>query len=276
MSRTSATPDSSAPDAAPAVDGPADGPDPGSGGRPWTSRLSAGHGLMLLAGLVAAVANFAYLRSQSDQLEVLVAAGDLRPGQVITAEQVERRTVQASGRLADALVRPGELDGREVVAAAPLPAGTALRDADLQPVAAGGGNRRMSIPVEPARAAGGRIAPGDRVDVIHVVDGRAGYVVAGAPVLAVERVGGAAGLAGTGSLSLTVAVGAEAALCLARAIESGALDVVVSTGQEPVAPGGCTPGRSTPGRSTPGTSTPGMTDPGTAQASVPESGEVGS
>ncbi len=222
------------------------------------SRLSAGHAVMLLAGLVAAVANFAVLRGHSDRVEVLVAGVDLRAGQTVTADQLETRAVALEGAVLEALLTPAELTGGEVVATAPVAAGSPVRDGDLRAAAAADGQRRMSLPVDPARAAGGRIAVGDRIDVIRTVDGRSGYVVSGAPVLEVRDPDGPATLGGSGTLALTIAVDAGAALCLAGAIEDGALDVLVSTGRDPVPATGC--GAGTP--DAPGAASPPVADAG--------------
>lgn len=200
--------------------------------RPWTTRVSRGHLVVLFAGLVAAVTNFAVLRGQLDRVRVLVAAEDLHAGQVVTGDLVEARTVRVEGPILDALLGPGDVDGaRPLVAATALEAGTPLRGSDLRPVAAADGKRRMSVPVDPARAAGGAIAVGDRVDVIHVVAGIARYVVTDARVLEVDRPPDPVPLGGSGGLSLTLEVDAGAALCLSRAIQDGSLDVLVATGQ---------------------------------------------
>lgn len=194
--------------------------------------MSRGHLVVLLAGLVAAVTNFAVLRGQLDRVGVLVAAEDLHAGQLVTGDLVEVRTVRVEGPLLDALLGPGDLEAAgDLVAVTALEAGTPLRGSDLRPVAATEGRRRMSVPVDPGRAAGGAIAVGDRVDVIHVVAGIARYVVTDARVLEVDRPRDPVPLGGSGGLSLTLEVDAGAALCLSRAIQDGSLDVIVATGQ---------------------------------------------
>lgn len=189
---------------------------------------------MVVAGLVAAGANLAVLQGGRERVEVMVAARDLRAGEPVTPDRLEARSVPLDGTILEALLVPGDLDGTPMVTATALPAGTPLRDADLRPVVAPAGKRRMSLPVDPARAVGGRIEVGDRVDVIHIVDGVARYVVSGAPVLEVNRPRGPLTLGETDRLSLTITVDTGAALCLARAIEDGSVDVVVSTGQQPI------------------------------------------
>ena len=54
--------------------------------RRWTSRLSMGHGLMLAAGLLAALLNLALLRGGGETVLVAVAAGDIQPGERLTAD----------------------------------------------------------------------------------------------------------------------------------------------------------------------------------------------
>lgn len=200
-----------------------------------TSRLSSGHVLVIVAALLAAVANYAVLRGGETEVVVMVAAADIPAGSVITADHLRPAVVGSELGALDQLVTRddvGHLDGR--VAAVAIPAGAPLRQSDLVPASSpGAGERRISIPIERDRAVGGAIVPEDRIDVIRVVEGEASYLVSGARVLAVAD----ASDAGLGSMSgfhVTIAVDADTALCLASAIESGGLTVVLSTGQEPV------------------------------------------
>ena len=119
---------------------------------------------------------------------------------------------------------PGRVATRAVTAGAPL------APADLAARAAPDGLRAMAVPVATAHAVGGRLGPGDRVDV---VDTTATFVARGAEVLAVgPGSGGGFGDAG-GERFVTVAVDAETALRLAHAAADGKVDVVRSTGAPP-------------------------------------------
>lgn len=203
-------------------------------------RLSGGHLAMLLAGLIAAAANYALLRGDGATVTVLVAARDVTVGEVITAGSIRPASLRIDEDLAARLLRPDEAaDYVGAVAAAPLAAGDPVRRSDLRPAAAGtGGLRSMSIPVERAHAAGGHIDPGDRVDVVAVRDGTARYVLAGAQVLAVTR-GGEGALEGLDRFAVTVAVDGHGALCVAEALATGGVEVLVSTGAEPVEATAC-------------------------------------
>lgn len=199
---------------------------------------------MILAGLVAALANVAAIRAGSSSVPVLVLREDVAIGERITPDQLRAVDARLDPEVLATLVRPelvraGGLDGQ--VAVAPLTAGTPLRLADLRPTAAEApGLRRISIPLRPEAAVGGAIEVDDRVDVIAVDGGRARYLVAGARVLAKASTGGTA-LGPMSSWYVTVGVDERTALCLAAAIERGGLMLVLSTGQEPAETTPCDP-----------------------------------
>ena len=210
-------------------------PDPAVRRRGLLSRLSAGHLVILLAALVAGVANYAALAARDDSVRVAVAARDLRAGDVVTAGQLAFAELRADPRLLTTLLQPGDVaavDGHVLKVAAR--AGELVRAGDLQPQAAAAGQRAMSIPIEPEHAVAGALEAGDRVDVIEVADGTAAYLVTDAEVLDVPdtSAGGIAG--GLRSFSVSLAVDAEAALRIAVAIREGQLELVRSTGAVPV------------------------------------------
>ncbi len=196
--------------------------------------MSLGHLAVLGVGLVAVVLNYALLRARDDTVRVAVAARDLVAGATVTPDAFRFTRARLDGQVLDTLLRPetlGEVDGW--VAIAPVPAGELVKRSDLLPAAAQGGRRAMSLPLEPEHAAGGALTPGDRVDVVEVHGDTARYVVTGAEVLAVADPGTATGLAGTGAFSVTLAVDDRAALRLALAIRSDAVEVVRATGAPP-------------------------------------------
>jgi Flp pilus assembly protein CpaB len=96
--------------------------------------------------------------------------------------------------------------------------------------AAPDGLRAMSIPVDASRAAGGRIEPGDRVDVVFAGTHEASIIVPDARVLAVDE----PGRGGIGEVArpftITVAVDAHQSQLLAAAIADGELSVTRTTG----------------------------------------------
>ncbi|HUH08238.1 MAG TPA: RcpC/CpaB family pilus assembly protein [Egibacteraceae bacterium] len=189
---------------------------------------------MITAALVALVANYGVLRSQDDTARVAVAAIELRPGAVLTSASFAFTDIDADDALLATLLEPDRAAAMVgSIASASLRPGDLIRAGDLVEPAAPSQRRAMSIPVEPARAVGGQLRSGDRVDVIEVRDGAASYVVTDAEVLAVADPGGARGLSGLGAFSITVAVDDAAALRLAAAIQADRVQIVRSTGSAP-------------------------------------------
>ncbi|NIA24459.1 MAG: Flp pilus assembly protein CpaB [Gammaproteobacteria bacterium] len=194
-------------------------------------RFSTGHWVMLVAGLVAVVLNFAYLRSQQNTIDVAVAAEDIPAGARLVTEMVRFTPVHAQNDVEDRMVGTGELDGLiGMVVARSIPSGTLLSRRDF--VMLSSTVRAMSIPVDPEHAVGGALRPGDRVDVLQSADGIARYVLVGAEVLMVSDGSGGA-LGGAGRYAVTVALDAESALEVAAALSEGTLDLVRSTGAAP-------------------------------------------
>lgn len=206
-------------------------------------RLSLGHAVMLLAGLLAATANLVVLRNAQATVPIVVARTPIAAGAPVTAELLEVVEGRLAADIRRQLLAPASLDGGldGQVAAVAIPAGVPVRLADLRDAASTeAGARRISLPVPRERAVGGRIRPEDRVDVIRVVDGDAHYVVSGARVLDVAD-DSAAALGGLSAFSVTIAVDAEVALCLAEAMDTGQLTILLSTGQEPIPVEPCRP-----------------------------------
>jgi hypothetical protein len=89
----------------------------------------------------------------------------------------------------------------------------------------------MSLPVPVEHAAGGSLVAGDRVDVIAVSDGVAGFVAVDLEVTSVAD--GASGAIGTvSSYHLVVNVDSDEALRLAEALAAGPVEIVRATGAE--------------------------------------------
>lgn len=213
--------------------------------RPARPRLrwSAGHLVVALAAVLAAVANLAVLRSADATVGVLSLAAPATAGQPLAElalTTVDLRVDDARAR--DALLLAVDRERAvDRVLATDLPAGAPLRWSDLRDPAAGAdGLRRMSVPVRPELAVGGALRPGDRVDVIQVTDGVGRYLVSSAEVLAVATPGDGS-FAELVTYHLTIAVEPDVALCLAAAIDADQVSVVMATGQEPVATAGCPP-----------------------------------
>jgi Flp pilus assembly protein CpaB len=219
------TPDTTAPAAQP---GPAPGPR-----RPASrSRLSFGHVVTLLAGLLATVLVFSVLRERDATFLATAAGAEIRAGTTVEATALRTVAVRVPADVRGRLVVPAALDRfRGWIATRTLQPGELLSRGDLRPPAAPSALRAMSIPVEAAHAVGGALAAGDRLDVIEVDEGgQASYVVTGAEVLAVNRPDSGVIGAAASSPSLTVAVDARQALHLAAAIRGGRFELVRSTG----------------------------------------------
>lgn len=177
-----------------------------------------------------------YLALQDRSATVLVAIADvpLAQGSVFTAADVRLVEVAADFEGLDGLVRGeelGGLDGRIVVHA--IPAGGLIGGASLVEPGSHEGLRVMSIPIAVEHAVGAGVGPGDRVDVISVVDGVALFVAMDLEVVgAADRENGR--LSAAGSYFVVVAVDTDEALAIATAIDHGSVEVVRSTGALPL------------------------------------------
>jgi Flp pilus assembly protein CpaB len=204
--------------------------------RGWTTRLSTGHAVMVLAGLLGVVLTLGVLRDDREGTAVLVAASDLVPGTVLDRASVRVARVDASADLLAELVPAdtvaavdGSVATQPVAAGAPLP-----RDAVAE-AASGSATRSMSFPLPRARALGGALEAGERVDVLGVAQGaaEAAYVMTDAEVLAVA--GADRGPLGTSDeLTVTLAVDSDAARRVAAALEAGTVTLVRATGAPPM------------------------------------------
>lgn len=198
--------------------------------RPWWTRLSAAQVFVVVAGVLAFLANLVVLRGSDDPTLVAVAARDLAAGERITADDVSLEPVDAEDSILGSFVTdPDWLEGR--VVAVPVPESSPIVAGMLRSVAAPDGLRALSLPVPRERAVGGGLEVGDRVDVISVTDGVSRYVAAGVEVLAVPAE--QTGLAGAGTHFVVVAVDADQALALTAAVAAGGIDLVRSTGADP-------------------------------------------
>jgi len=201
--------------------------------REFSSRVSTGHVVMLLAGALGVLLTLAVLRSADDTRPVLVAARDLAPGTVLNDASVRVTQVHAGasvlatlfgadqlaalrGRIVTATVQEGELVARGAVSA---------RDAHAS-------TRLMSFPIARSLAVGGSLTTGDRVDVLAVDhgSGRAGYVLTDAEVVEVEGRSGGALSGASDDVTITLVVAPETAPNLASAIDAGTVMLVRSTG----------------------------------------------
>jgi pilus assembly protein CpaB len=188
-------------------------------------RVHGGWALMVAAGLIAAVANYAVLTADAPAAEVAVLTARAPAGTPVEALQLRRVALPVADPAAHRFAAPDDLAAMAgAVTATALDEGVVLRTGDLRdPAGATAG--AMGLPIDPARAAGGLLQPGDRVDVIAGDPGAVDYVVRDVEVLGVSAPGGGVGQVG-GGYALTLAVDPDEALALAEALRTGEVDVV--------------------------------------------------
>jgi Flp pilus assembly protein CpaB len=211
------------------------------------SRLSFGHVVTLLAGLLATVLVFSVLRERDAGFRATAAAAEIRAGTAVDAGALRVVDVRVPDDVRGRLVDPASLDRLSGwVATRTIEPGELLSRGDLRPPAAPSALRAMSVPVDPSHAVGGALTAGDLLDVIEVDEGgQARYVVSGVEVLAVNRPDSGVIGAAAGSSSLTVAVDARQALRLAAAIRGQRFELVRSTGADATG-GGADPSGTSP------------------------------
>lgn len=197
------------------------------------TRLSASHLLMVLAAVLAFATNLMVLRGHDETRAVVVAASDLISGRAVGRSDFRAVEVDVDDDLFSRLMPWQQVDGLVgMVATRPIPAGDLIGPNDLREASTRTGMRAMSIPIEPEHAVGGALLPGDRVDLIVVRDERAEYVLVDAEVLSVST--SDRGALSVGTFYVVVAVEPDRALDVAEAIQDGRIDVVRSTGANPM------------------------------------------
>jgi Flp pilus assembly protein CpaB len=195
-------------------------------------------GLLLM--LVAVVGGSSLIRNAQARTPVLVAAGTVQPGEVITASDLRVVEVTAPAGIAylPASARSGVV-GR--VAAEPLWAGKVLGPGSLSdgsPLASG--MVAFSLLLPPQSAVAGEIRAGDHVAVLASPGsdqaGQAGSSSADTtilftdlPVLSVHQASGADGE----SLLVTLTLRLEEARALAQAKATGRVDLALVSGASP-------------------------------------------
>jgi Flp pilus assembly protein CpaB len=197
--------------------------------RPF-GRLSTGHWVVLLAGLVAVVLNYAFLKSQSHEVEVALSAVDLPAGSFLDPSTVQFTPIHADESVRATLLTREDLASREgSILAHTVFAGALLSKGDF--IVSGDGLRAMSLSIDRDRAVGGLLKRGDTIDVVVSEAGTARYVLVGAEVLSVSDSSGALG----SGYSVTIALDADAALTVAAAMSEGTIQLIRSTGADPPA-----------------------------------------
>ncbi len=210
--------------------------------RSLLGRLSLGHVVMILAGLLALLLNLAFLRSGDEVLRIVVASQDLAAGDELLGSSFQVAEVGDVGAISDGLITENEVPafvGSRLARA--ITEGEPLRPSDLRPASGEDGLREMSIEVAALSAVGDRLKTGDLIDVIGTVNDEARYVVTGIEVI--EVLGASSSFGGSSDFAVVVSVTDRQALEIAAAMSAGEIDLVRSTGASPPAPG-ITGGRS--------------------------------
>jgi len=205
------------------------GPPPG---RSLISRLSIGHVVMILAGLLAVLLNLAFLRSSTDQIEILVTSVPVQAGSALTESSLATVSMADGNALVDGLITAKEADSLHgSIVARSLAAGEPIRRSDLRPAGTLSSLREFSLELDAANAAGGRIAPRDLVDVIATIDTHSFYVAAGVEVISIT--GGDSAIDVGDDLLIVLSLDDRTALEVSSAQAAGSVALVRATGAEP-------------------------------------------
>ena len=200
------------------------------------SRISLGHVIMIVAGLAAFLLVFSVLKTRDQTFAIATAAIELRAGTTIEESTIRYVELGASDRSAlGSFLNPEQVEravAERWIVTRTVPAGDPVRLTDFRTEADPSELRAMSVPIDRGHAVGGVLQSGDRVDVIVVRKGVAGYVATGIEVLDVA--GGDSQFAG--GFSVTVAVDGPTSLRLASAVRDGAIEIVRATGSGEIDP----------------------------------------
>src|SRR3989304_649977 len=105
-------------------------PTPGTGRRRLT-RLSLGHLIMIVAGLLAFLVNLSFLRSVDERTLVAVAARDMPAGSRVSPADFDLVPVGAEGTVLERLVTEDRLQDLEGILAQDVEAGGLVGLADV-------------------------------------------------------------------------------------------------------------------------------------------------
>ena len=210
--------------------------------RALAGRLSTGHVVMVLAGVLGVLFTLNVLRAADHTRPILAAARDIAPGTVISSRSVRVVRVHVDDQVLATLFDASELDAlRGRVAVSHMSAGALVSRDEVRAAASGDAPRAMSFPIPRSRAVGGALVIGDRVDVLSVrrTTGQSAYVATDVQVLAFSaRASGP--LQGSDDASVTIAIDADSAGRIASALETGSITLVRATGAAPIGPAAAT------------------------------------
>jgi Flp pilus assembly protein CpaB len=188
------------------------------------------HLLIALAAILAFGLNYLALQNRDATTMVALADGQIAEGTPFSADLVRLVPLPSDFEGLPRLLTGDDISLRNGWIVSRSVADGELVDADvlIQPGAASG-LRTMSIPVPVEHAAGATLVLGDRIDVISMVDDEAVFVAADLEVVSIAETS-QGGIGGVGPYHVVVAVTADEALALAKAIDVGSVEVIRSTG----------------------------------------------
>lgn len=185
--------------------------------------------VMLLSGLVAAVAFFYVTNTANQKYSVLVASKDIPAGTAVNNDYFVQTEIAAEKQTLSRFVRLRDRESvRGQIANSFIARGDIVQRSSFRPPATREISKgEMSIPVEKKKAANGRVFPGDLIDVL---DERApaSPVAQNLEVLYVSNDNGSLG--GGGSFSISVAVDSQQQLAIAKALDGNKINIVRKTG----------------------------------------------
>lgn len=188
-------------------------------------------GLLVTASAVGLFA--AYGASSSEPADVyVVAARVVEPGQRLSAGDLKLERIDLpAGQRAHAFTRIGVLAGH-TVSLNHIEAGELVQSGDVVDAGAGRGKARISVPVEPGNAMGGRALAGELVDVIvtYSVDGLPRTTTVARGVQVSEVLTGDRSLGTSGQLTAILLVDPDQLEAVAQAATSGKVTLAVTTG----------------------------------------------
>jgi Flp pilus assembly protein CpaB len=183
-------------------------------------RLTARAVVPVLLAVIAGGFAYEALQDRAAMTSIVVAAALVPAGSPVNGNDTRLVKVHATDvALTKGLVPPSEL-AEGWVAAVAVRAGQPITLSELEPPPSGPALGEMSIAVPVQQAAGGRISPGDLVDVIAAQGPKGAYYVAQSlRVLAVAPMSASSGVLSGGSTDyfVVVAVGKQTALRIAAA-----------------------------------------------------------
>lgn len=199
------------------------------------ARVSRAALITWLAGTLAFLLSASILRDRTERIDVLTAAEDIPAGTELTSDLLESASIPADSPFADGALQAGSLEEGMVIRDVVI-AGAPILVSDLAGATSADQLRAMSIEVPREQAVGGDLGVGDRIDVIDVAKGESRYVVTDVQVIDVPSSSSSRGITGGGTRTfyVVVRVDADQALALAAAMADGDIQLVRSTGAEPV------------------------------------------